>query len=289
MAGLTYLFRQDGRFYFRRRVPRDLGSLIGKSEIKISLGSCCSLRDAKTLVMYLGAVHQDYFGRVRMADKDLEKENKHLKMLIKEMLDGRHKRMTQRIKSRGNITLDLSTDMPLPKSLGGDAEVPIPEHRVNIEEVATEWAKETAVANQQTLDTNKALIAEINNRDSIVQQTKALPTITKFLPTFVEEKSKKWGESAKRHNLNAIDLFIKIMGDESLSDFTRKDIMNYMGTMELVHKSYGKSDKDKDRTIDEILAIASKKEKMTITTLIKHIRSIKALFIAAKGGLFLLM
>ncbi len=91
----------------------------------------------------------------------------------------------------------------------------------------------------------------------MVQPTKALPTIAEFLPDFVEEKSKNWSESAKRHNLNAIDLFIKIMGDQSLSDFTRKDILNYMGTMELVHKSYGKSDKDKDRTIDEILAVAS--------------------------------
>ena len=233
------------------------------------------------MVVYLTAIHQDFFNRVRMADKDLEEENKRLKTVIRQMLDGRHDSMKRRMKNRGKITLDLSTDLPLPKSLGGDAEVPIKEHRVNIEEVAHEWAKETAKANQQTLDTNAALTTAINSAGSLVQPTKTLPTITEFMPTFVEEKSKKWGESAKRHNLNAIDLFIKIMGDGSLSDFTRKDIMNYMGTMELVHKSYGKSNKDKARTINEILVVGADKEKMSITTLEKHIQTVKALFTTA--------
>lgn len=51
-----------------------------------------------------------------------------------------------------------------------------------------------------------------------------------------------------------------------------------MGALELVHKSYGKSDKDKDRNITKILKIAAAKQKMTITTLVKHFRSVKALF-----------
>ena len=199
-------------------------ALIHKSEIRISLGSSCSLGDAKSMVVYLTAIHQDYFGRVRMADKDLEEENKRLKTTIRRMLDSRHDSMMKQMKNRGKVTLDLSTDLPLPKFLGGDAEVPIKEHRVNIEEIAHEWAKETAKANQQTLDTNAALTTAINSAGSLVQPTKALPTITEFLPTFVEEKSKKWKESAKRHNQDAIDLFVKIRGDRGLTDFTRKDI-----------------------------------------------------------------
>ena len=281
MAGLTYLFRQDGRYFFRRRVPRDLVPLIHKSEIKVSLGAGCSLRDAKAHVVYLSSVYQDFFGRVRMADSDLEEENRRLKGLIKETLGSQHKRMIQAKKNRGSITLDLSTDMPLPKSLGGNAEVPIEQHRVNMDEVAKEWAKETAAANQQTLDTNKALTAAIINAGSLVQPTKSLPTVSDFQKDFVTEKSKKWSESAKRHNLNAIDLFIKIVGDRSLSDFDRHDIVDYIDTMEMVHKSYGKSIKDKDRTIDEILAVGSNKQKMTITTLEKHLHTVQALFRAA--------
>ncbi len=64
-----------------------------------------------------------------MADKDLEEENKRLKGTIKGMMDGRHERMMRAKKNRGNITLDLSTDIPLPKSLGGNADEPIKEHR----------------------------------------------------------------------------------------------------------------------------------------------------------------
>ena len=76
--------------------------------------------------------------------------------------------------------------MPLPKSLGGGADIPIKEHRINLDEVATEWAKETANTNQQTLDTSAALTKFINDDGSSVQQTKKLPTLMKFLPTFID-------------------------------------------------------------------------------------------------------
>ncbi len=213
-----------------------------------------------------------------MADSDLEEENKRLKGLVENMLGDQHKRMMRAKKNRGRITLDLSTDMPLPKSLGGGVEIPIKEHRVNIDEVASEWAKETAKANQQTLDTSAALTKHIIDGGSSVQPTNKLPNITDFLPTFIKEKSRGWNETAKRHNEHAIDLFIKILGDMNLSDYDRHDIGNYIETIEQVHKSYGKSHKDKDRNIAEILAIASDKQKMTITTLDKHLRSVKSVF-----------
>ena len=57
-----------------------------------------------------------------MTDIHLEEENKRLKGLIKEMMNGRNKRMMWAKNNRGNITLDLSTDIPLPKSLGVDPE-----------------------------------------------------------------------------------------------------------------------------------------------------------------------
>ena len=57
MTALTYLFKQDVRYYFRGRIPIDLSALILKSETKISLGSGCSLRDAQSIVVYLTALH----------------------------------------------------------------------------------------------------------------------------------------------------------------------------------------------------------------------------------------
>ena len=122
MTALTYLFHQDGRYYFRRRVPQDLLVFTPKSENKISIGSGCSLKEAQSIVVYPTALHQDFFDRLRMTDIHLEEENNRLKGLIKEMMNGRNKRMMWAKKNRGNITLDLSTDIPLPKSLGGDPE-----------------------------------------------------------------------------------------------------------------------------------------------------------------------
>ena len=57
-----------------------------------------------------------------MTDINVKKKKKRLKGLIKEMMNGRNKRMMWAKKNRGNITLDLSTDIPLPKSLGDDPE-----------------------------------------------------------------------------------------------------------------------------------------------------------------------
>jgi integrase len=211
MASLTYLFRQDGRYFFRRRVPRDLGALIQKSEVKISLGAGCSRQDALTRAIHLTAIYQDYFSRLR-AGNDVGEETA---------------RLSWRIQDLGN-------------------------------EPASQPVTAVTPANVEPL-----------------------PAITAFLPTYMLEKSRGWSESGKRHNLNAIDLFIKIIGDKSIPDYDRQDIVNYMGTMERVHRTYGKSHKDKGRTITEILAVGSDKPKMSITTLVNHFRSVKALFKAS--------
>lgn len=49
MNGSTYLTRRDGRYYFRQKVPDDLISVVGKSEIKCSLGTS-DKREARELV-----------------------------------------------------------------------------------------------------------------------------------------------------------------------------------------------------------------------------------------------
>ncbi len=206
MATLTYLFRQDGRYYFRRRIPSDLGAVIGKKEIKISLGAGIGVSDAKTRAIQLSAIYHDYFIRLRGGNNQIVETD----------------RLKQRIKDIGN--------------------------------------------NRATMPANP--IATIST----------LPTISDFIPTFIKEKSKGWGESTRRHNLFAINLFVKILGDKSLGDYTRHDIVDFMATLERVHKSYGKSYKDESRTIEQILDIATTKPKMVITTLVNHLRSVKAVF-----------
>mgnify|MGYP001229637746 CR=1 FL=1 len=203
MGNLTYLFSQHGRHYFRRRIPKDLGAIIRKSEIKISLGAGTFLADAKRYAIHLSAIYQDYFSRLRQSGNNIAEETDHLNLRIQKFLN----------------------DQP----------------------------------DQHFVDPVGAKCAKMRPLSPT-----SLPTLTGFLPIFVKEKSRGWGESAKRHNLNAIDLFIKITGDKNLGDYTRHDILNYMGTLERVHKSCGKSDKDKDRTIDEILAVGAEKEKMSI-------------------------
>lgn len=60
-------------------------ALIQKSEIRISLGTGSSLRDAKILVVYLTAIHQDFFGRLRMADNCMDEEKERLNRRIQDL------------------------------------------------------------------------------------------------------------------------------------------------------------------------------------------------------------
>lgn len=208
--------------------------------------------------------------------KDLIKDNTDLKTAVDNLMEENDRLRQAHAKHSDGMAEMFQTHLEHNRGI----ENQVNEHLDGVHE-AHELDKESAIttAKDEQKDANTdAILDRLDGMGSIVQKTKALPTIADFLPDFVAEKSKKWGESSKRHNLNAIDLFIKIMGDKSLSDFTRKDMLNYMATLEMVHKSYGKSDKDKDRTIEEILAVASDQQTMTVTTLVKHFRSVKSLF-----------
>ncbi len=209
--------------------------------------------------------------------KDLIGENKELKKAVDNLLEETNRLRNAHAKSSDGLYEVTKHHYQEMKRVEDDVNKHI--QSVNeTHELDKECAIVTAKEEQKDANTDKIIDAISSGIQPSSKPADPLPTITEFLPIFVKEKSRNWSESAKRHTLNAADLFIKISGDKSLSDYDRHDILNYMGTMELVNKSYGKSDKDKDRTIDEILANASDKQKMTITTLVKHFRSVQALF-----------
>jgi len=114
---------------------------------------------------------------------------------------------------------------------------------------------------------------------------KPAPAVSDFLETFIVEKGGQWDESAHRHNINYIKLFLKIVGDNSLNAYTRQDVLKYVRTLECVHTHYGKSSKDVGLDVDEVLRFSEDKETMNITTLTKHFRCVKSLFAAANHHL----
>jgi integrase len=128
-----------------------------------------------------------------------------------------------------------------------------------------------------------ALVAKDEKNRAV--SPKLAPAVSAFLETFIVEKGGQWDESAHRHNINYIKLFLKIVGDKPLNAYTRQDVLKYVRTLECIHKNYGKSSKDAGLDVDEVLRFSEDKETMNITTLTKHFRCVKSLFTAANHHL----
>lgn len=257
----SHLLRRGSRYYFRRRVPSDLVNLLGRKEIIKSLRVSCP-RQAARLVVRVSSAYEELFERLRNV-----KDNPRNK--------GRNR----------EVCLDWSTDVMLPKSLGGDSGEPMKEYRVRLFDLTREWSKEAGEAKDQAQEAGAALAKVINGGHEASAKprdtSKNAPTVSEFLDTFIVERDGQWDESAKRHNTNYIRLFQKIVGEKALSDFTREDIVKYVRTLQLIHKNYGKSSKDADLDLESVLRFSEGKPPFNITTLTKHIRCVKALFTTA--------
>jgi len=285
----SHLLRRGRRYYFRRRVPSDLVKVLGRKEIIKSLRVSCP-RQAARLALGMSLLFEEFFDGLRNMEskKDWDAEEQQRKKDFEEL----KRRMAER-RQRGTAgseekliwTLDSSTDIPLPKRLGGDFDTPALEYRVDLFEVAREWSKEAGEAKDQALEAGTALANVINGSHQASATTRDtsedVPTISEFLHKFIAERQGQWDESAKRHNTNYIRLFQKIIDDKPLSDFTREDIVEYVRTLQLIHKNYGKSSKDTDLDLDSILLYSEGKQPFNITTLKKHVRCVKALFTTA--------
>lgn len=239
----SHLTRRGSRYYFRQRVPTDLVDRLGVKEIRKSLGSS-SPRDAVQRVLAVSSIYADFFERVHaMTDDERPKE-----------------------------------DLVLTHAL--------------VYELSRHWISQGKKEAEGDFAAYKRTYELVTRRDNQrAGQVRLLPTsdsikiaapiVSMFLETFIAERGGQWDESAHRHNVNYIKLFLKIVGDRALNAYTRDDVIKYVRTLECIHKNYGKSSKDADMDIEEVLRLSEAKETMNITTLTKHFRCVKSLFTAA--------
>ena len=209
--------------------------------------------------------------------KDLVKENTDLKKAVDNLLDENDRLRTAHGKHSNNLLEMTKANFQVEKEVN--------EHLVEVHEsheLDKASAVETAKDEQYGANTDVILNAISNGNLPSAKPAKKLPTVSEFLPNYLGEKSKKWSSGYEANIISAIELFIKILGDKNLSDYERKDIVNYMDKLELVHSSYGKSGSDANLTIDEILKIGKNKEKRALKTLLKHFRAVKGVFKNAK-------
>ena len=105
-------------------------------------------------------------------------------------------------------------------------------------------------------------------------------TVIRFLEdTYVDEK--KLREDAQRHIDGYVRLFARITGDRPLADYTRADILAWVGSLEKIKVTIGKSPTDRHKPISQIIAESRGKQTLNKTTIEKHIGHLKAFFLAA--------
>lgn len=83
-------------------------------------------------------------------------------------------------------------------------------------------------------------------------------------------------QNIKRNTLNqdqaTMRLFLEIAGDLPVGDYTRKHINDFLATLRLLPNTYGKSSKDKERTVRELIDAANAKgsDRLTDRTVERH-------------------
>lgn len=264
MSLRSHLTWRGSRYYFRQRVPTDLVERLGCKEIRKSLLSS-SPNEAVQRVLTVSWLCADFFQQVR-AMADDENASKEVAIWKEGLMRMAYMHRVERIRG-AQVREDFDAFRRTHARLTSE------QHDAEVQRAQTDGKEAFAEQVLQKINNNSVALA--------AQLSAPAASVSELLVTFAEERGGQWGNSAHRHNNNYIELFTKIVGDRPLNTYAREDIRKYVRTLEWVHNSCGKSNKDKNKNIDEILKHSEGKETMNITTLTKHFRCVKSLFTVA--------
>lgn len=139
------------------------------------------------------------------------------------------------------MTLDLSTDLPLPKSLGGDAAPPIKEHRIDLREVAKEWGNEADEA-------KNALVKIINGAAPIAPNAEPAsrlhPDSKKPFDAFTEQfmEQKRLGKKERTNRRTAFNNLRHIVGDKPIHKIGVNEIIGFRDFVAKQRGRHGRAD-----------------------------------------------
>lgn len=110
------------------------------------------------------------------------------------------------------------------------------------------------------------------------------PRLSEIIPAFETEMTRgeppAWDAHTAGQNKNTLARFLEICGDRNPAAYSLKDITRFLGTMEELPKTYGKSSKDKERMVAELIARANEASisRLARGTIERHKATIGRLF-----------
>ena len=127
---------------------------------------------------------------------------------------------------------------------------------------------------------NLDAFSDLLNRTGAVVRGRTAPTVLAFLEdTYIDDKL--LSEDHRRHVQGYLKLFAKVLGNRPMNTFKRKDVLDWVRTLEKIRTSYGKGGKDKAKPIEGILRESRGKPTLGVATIEKHVTHVKGFFTSA--------
>jgi integrase len=311
---MHYLHRRDGVYYYRQRLPQQLGyGSIAKSlktkdqptakhllkliSYNVSLlfykyqGSSVSVDLIRSVVsQYIDWVLQEH--ERNQADKplrSLESIEDYVKTLENAQGDLLEAMVTNdQRQAEANLQFFTSSN---PNADIQDIQQGTPEHRQLLREILkadVEIGEEvirrttgdySSSFNQSYSDMGVELIAV--NSAVRTQEPKARTKLaSEVLAEFIQDRTitKGWTDKTADSTRNRLEGFLYIIGDKPVTSYTRDDIYSYRLKVQQLPLNMNKYDKFNDKGIDEVIALNTGGKVISTSTVNKHLMWVRSFF-----------
>ena len=272
----NHIHRRGGVYHLRCRVPRDLLQRVRRQEIRRSLGTA-SPSEAKTRAARLYGKLMAVFEEIRsMSDAKQELVN----LLIETV------QIQEEVTAKEIANAKMADEIAqLRRTLAELRRIDTDIHRAEVGRLRLDRISDKL--DRVALDSSPAVAAaKVSELRSLMEdagvfiRNKETKTVLEYLISDYDKK-KTLQDDGKRHINHYVTLFAKILGDRQFPNYTASDVVTWVRVLERLRTSIGKSPKDKDRSVDELLASSEGKPTMNATTIEKHVTHVKAFFKSA--------
>lgn len=304
---MAFLLRRDATYHFRCRIPTDLIDRFGRAEVKRSLDTT-DRRAAKTLAARSYAAAQAYFDQVRKAPvDDKDKLIAELQATLKQVTEqlavrtGQFVAATEALHTTTAKLEEVTTEYGQLTERNGALVTRYTEQVEQFDIVMDavdglgELLEDSNLAVKGLLQERKLTesagkiqhaketighLGDLLGHLGVVMASTPAPTILDFLnTTFTEEK--RLQDDANRHIVNYVTMFARIAGNRPMNTYKRRDVISWVRTLEQIKNTIGKSPKDAEKSIKQLIAESRGRPTLGETTLDKHVQHVKAMFMMA--------
>lgn len=276
----THIHRRGGLYHLRCRVPKDLVQIVGRHEIRRSLCTA-SPSQAKVQAAKLYVRLSEAFDQIRQMDNPKDE-------LIHLLLE-----VTERQEAIGHLKLKAALtqrDLDEVRYLTSLAEAEEKQSLrlqvlgAKIEALAKEADSAVKNASPAFLAAKMAEVKAMMRELGLRPRPATTPTVTEYLEqTYMEER--KLQDDARRHIENYVRIFARVTGDKMMGTYERSDVVGYVRVLEVLKASLGKSPKDAELEVDDMIRLSKGKPTFSATTIEKHVQHVKAFFATAARAL----